>query len=158
MPKVVSRSAISTSADAKPTASDVAALRVYYCICGEFILVIEKSLAVFPQRHTDGAYIVRCHDHDSGKGVAFKLNANAAPPVLVERPGGHERQYEFSCPRCNLTVAYQPTPPPAKSGPYLYILKGALTQAQGQVPKDAFEGFEESQMELDGNTVHQGSE
>lgn len=72
------------------------------------------------------------------------------------RPGGHERQYGFSCPRCNLTVAYQPTPPPAKSGPYLYILKGALTQAQGQVLKDAFEGFEESQM--DGNTVHQASE
>lgn len=48
-------------------------------------LVIEKSLAAFPQRHTDGAYIVRCHDHDSGKGVAFKLNANFAPPVLVER-------------------------------------------------------------------------
>lgn len=149
--------------------------------------MIEKSLAAFPQRDTDGAYIIRCCDSDSGKGVAFKLNANSAPPVLVERyvemsfrdgvlrwnlnkavvdnnllsilftyrSGGHERQYGFSCPRCNLMVAYQSTPPPAKSGPYLYILKGALTVTQGQVPKDAFEGFRDDQEDLGNTAVHQ---
>jgi len=58
----------------------------------------------------------------------------------IGRSGGHERQYRFSCPRCNLLVGYQSTPPPVKSGPFLYILKGALTQMQGQVPKDAFDG------------------
>lgn len=26
-----------------------------------------------------------------------------------------------------------------KSGPFTYILKGALSQAQGQIPPDAFE-------------------
>lgn len=55
------------------------------------------------------------------------------------RSGGHERQYRFSCPRCNLLVGYQSSPPPVKSAPYLYILKGALTPVQGQVPKDAFD-------------------
>lgn len=54
-------------------------------------------------------------------------------------PGGHERQYRFHCPRCNLLVAYQTTSPPIKSGPFVYVLKGALTQLQGQVPPDAFE-------------------
>ncbi|KAI6003740.1 hypothetical protein EDD15DRAFT_2219817 [Pisolithus albus] len=145
MPKVVSRSAVSSSTDAKPTASAAAALRVYYCICGEFILVIEKSLAALPRRRTDGAYIIRCRENVTGKAVVFKLNASTSvAPVLVNRSGAYERQYRFSCPRCNLLVGYQYTPLPVKSGPYLYILKGALTHAQGHVPKDAFEGLEES--------------
>ncbi|KAF9247326.1 hypothetical protein BU15DRAFT_58168 [Melanogaster broomeanus] len=139
MPKVVSRSAVSSSTDAQPTASATASLRVYYCICGEFILVVEKSLSSLPKRQTDGATIIRSQDNDGGKAVVFKFNANPIDPVLVERSGGHERQYRFSCPRCNLLIGYQSTPPPVKSSPYLYILMGALTQVQGQVPRDAFE-------------------
>ncbi|EMD40797.1 hypothetical protein CERSUDRAFT_80452 [Gelatoporia subvermispora B] len=139
MPKVVSRSAVSSSTDAQPTASSTTALRVYYCICGEFILVIDKSLASLPKRKTDGAAVIRSQDSENGKARVFKLNANAQDPILVEREGGHERQYRFQCPRCSLPVAYQSTPPPVKSGPFLYIFKGALSQIQGQVPSDAFE-------------------
>jgi len=147
MPKVVSRSAVSSSTDARPTASAAAALRVYYCICGEFILVIERSLSALPKRQTDGATIIRCQDSGTENAIVLKLNAISTDPVLVERPEGHERQYRFSCPRCNLLVGYQTTPPPVKSGPYLYILRGALTQMQGQVPKDAFDG--EAALQLD---------
>ncbi|OCH92908.1 hypothetical protein OBBRIDRAFT_772548 [Obba rivulosa] len=139
MPKVVSRSAVSSSTDAQPTASSTAALRVYYCICGEFILVIDKSLATLPRRKTDGAVVIRSQDSEKGKARIFKLNANAKDPILVEREGGHERQFRFHCPRCSLPVAYQSTPPPVKSGSFVYIFKGALSQAQGQVPPDAFE-------------------
>ncbi|KAJ8587198.1 hypothetical protein M405DRAFT_821982 [Rhizopogon salebrosus TDB-379] len=146
MPKVVSRSAVSSSTDARPTASAAAALRVYYCICGEFILVIEKSLTALPKRETDGATIIRTQDSGNHQAIVFKLNANTSDPVLVERSGGHERQYRFSCPRCNLLVGYQSTPPPIKSGPFLYILRGALTQMQGQVPRDAFD--DEAALEL----------
>ncbi|KAG0709760.1 hypothetical protein DFH29DRAFT_885697 [Suillus ampliporus] len=146
MPKVVSRSAVSSSTDARPTASAAAALRVYYCICGEFILVIEKSLSALPKRQTDGATIIRSQDSGEQQAIVFKLNANSIDPILIERPGGHERQYRFSCPRCNLLVGYQSTPPPVKSGPFLYILRGALTQMQGQVPRDAFDG--EAALEL----------
>ncbi|KAH7916166.1 hypothetical protein BJ138DRAFT_1169478 [Hygrophoropsis aurantiaca] len=144
MPKVVSRSAVSSSTDAQPTASSTAALRVYYCICGEFILVIEKSLTVLPKRKTDEAIIIRSQDTPSDKAVVFKLNATPSEPVLLERDGGHERQYRFTCPRCNLLVGYQSSPPPLKSAPFLYILKGALTQMQGQVPKDALDGDSDS--------------
>ncbi|PBK72761.1 uncharacterized protein ARMOST_05127 [Armillaria ostoyae] len=145
MPKVVSRSAVSSSTDAQPTASSAASLRVYYCICGEFILVIDKSLTALPKRKTDGAIVVRSQDSDDAKARVFKLNANLGDPVLIERQGGHERQYRFLCPRCTLPVAYQSTPPPAKSGPFIYLLPGALTQLQGQVPSDAFDG------DIDGN-------
>ncbi|KAI0307302.1 hypothetical protein B0F90DRAFT_1687140 [Multifurca ochricompacta] len=141
MPKVVSRSAVSSSADARPTASSAAALRVYYCICGEFILVIDATLSSLPRRQTDGAIIVRSQVKDSAKARAFKLNALPCEPILIERAqGGHERQYRFRCPRCTLPVAYQPNPPPTTAGPFLYILKGALTQVQGQLPPEAFDG------------------
>ncbi|KAI0269126.1 hypothetical protein BC834DRAFT_864883 [Gloeopeniophorella convolvens] len=143
MPKVISRSAVSSSADARPTASSAAALRVYYCICGEFVLVIDSTLSSLPTRHTDGAIIVRSQDEDGAKAKAFKLNALPSEPILVERTtGGHERQYRYRCPRCTLPVAYQPTAPPATSGPFLYILKGALTQIQGELPPDAFDDEE----------------
>lgn len=36
-------------------------------------------------------------------------------------------------------VAYQTTAPPAGSGPFLYILKGAMTELQGRIPPDAFD-------------------
>ncbi|KAE9397128.1 hypothetical protein BT96DRAFT_966290 [Gymnopus androsaceus JB14] len=139
MPKVVSRSAVSSSTDAQPTASSATALRVYYCICGEFILVIDQSLTALPRRQSDKATIIRCRDSDSAAARVFKLNATLGDPVLIERNGGHERQYRFLCPRCTLPIGYQSTPPPVKSGPFLYILAGALTQMQGQVPHGAFD-------------------
>ena len=38
MPKIVSRSAVSASTDAAPTESSITALKVYYCLCGEFVV------------------------------------------------------------------------------------------------------------------------
>ncbi|KAF8914022.1 hypothetical protein CPB84DRAFT_1758176 [Gymnopilus junonius] len=140
MPKVVSRSAVSSSTDAQPTASSAASLRVYYCICGEFILVIDKSLATLPRRKTDNAIIVRSRDNNADKARIFKLNAVAEEPILLERPGGHEKQYRFHCPRCSLKIGYQTSPPPVKNAPFLYILSGSLTLMQGQLPPDAFDG------------------
>ncbi|KAF7301799.1 hypothetical protein MIND_00745600 [Mycena indigotica] len=143
MPKVVSKSQVSSSIDAKPTPSSAATLRVYYCICGEFNLVIDKTLAALPRRQTDGATIVQTQDNELGAARVFKLNAKPnSEPVLLKRPEGYERRYSFACPRCTLPIAYQTAPPPVKSNPYLYILSGALSQAQGQIPLDAFEGEE----------------
>ncbi|KAJ3710428.1 hypothetical protein FB446DRAFT_639859 [Lentinula raphanica] len=139
MPKVVSRSAVSSSTDAQPTASSAAALRVYYCICGEFILVIDTNLSALPRRQSDQSTIIRCRDSDTTAARVFKLNANPGEPVLLERKGGHERQYRFLCPRCTLPIGYQSVPPPVKSGPFLYILPGALTQMQGQLPQGALD-------------------
>lgn len=61
------------------------------------------------------------------------------------RQGGHEKEYRWRCSRCTLFIGYQSTPPPVKNAPFVYILKGALTEAQGQIPADAFEGDETPQ-------------
>jgi hypothetical protein len=50
MPKVVSRAAISSSDQAPATASSLAVLRTFYCICGEFTLVIDRGLDRLPRR------------------------------------------------------------------------------------------------------------
>ena len=63
-------------------------------------------------------------------------------PLFYERlyrKGGLEKQYKYHCPRCTLTVGYQTSTPPAKNAAYFYILHGALTQEQGNVPSDAFD-------------------
>ncbi|KAB5595472.1 hypothetical protein CTheo_1149 [Ceratobasidium theobromae] len=86
MPKIVSRSAISSSIDAPQTDSATASLRVYYCLCGEFILVIDKAIHTLPRRQTDGAIIVRSQDAPNSKARVFKLNVNVSPqPVMIER-------------------------------------------------------------------------
>nr|GAT59983.1 predicted protein [Mycena chlorophos] len=139
MPKVVSRSQISRFLR-RPMKLTRTTRLPPDCICGEFNLVIDKTLAALPRRKTDNAVIIQTQDTEHGNARVFKLNAVAATePMVFERPGGYERRYNFSCPRCTLPVAYQTTPPPVKSAPYLYILPGALSHAQGQLPPDAFD-------------------
>ncbi|KZO97991.1 hypothetical protein CALVIDRAFT_49780 [Calocera viscosa TUFC12733] len=138
MPKVVSRSAASSSNAG--TGADGQPLRVYYCLCGEFILVSDKRLSVFPQRKTDDAYVMR----SKGPGAPiFKFNVNEGGRVFVKRPTGLELQYRFLCPRCELLVAYQTQSAPIGQADYMYCVYGALSELQGRPGEPAFEGEEE---------------
>ena len=92
--------------------------------------------------------------------LSLKRPHNAFIDRLFRQDGKYERQWRYACPRCNLPVAYQTDPPapnpqpPArqqqgsttalteiaiKSSTYFYIIKGSLSQIQGQAPTDAFE-------------------
>jgi len=140
MPKVYSKSTIAAPNNSLSNTSTSRPLRVFYCLCGEFILVCENSLKLMAQRHTDNAYAIRCKDSAAGRASMFKLNASSAGQVFIHREAGLELQHRFKCPRCELPVAYQTTPPPAGSGEFLYIVYGALSEHQGTVPPEAFEG------------------
>ncbi|KAK0531491.1 hypothetical protein OC834_002933 [Tilletia horrida] len=151
MPKVISRSVVSASND-QDDAQRAHPLHVFYCCCGEFVLVCDVDLAALPRRPLDDSYVLRCLDSprdENGKvrkARIFKINAKQRDPVLLKRPDGSlERQYRFYCSRCELPVGYEATPPPLKSGQYTYILKGALTSVQGRRPPDAFEDLESRQ-------------
>ena len=92
-------------------------------------------------------------------GAAIKLNAvpgdrflfqRSALPLLwprsaetADRKGtdSMEVRQPFMCGRCNVTVAYQHTAPPAGSGPFLYILKGAMTELYVSFPPDPLKSF-----------------
>ena len=71
--------------------------------------------------------------------MLFLLSVTYLSECALNRQNGYEHQYRFACPRCKLPIGYQITPPPVKSGAFLYILSGALTQVQCQVPQDAFD-------------------
>ncbi|KAH9918247.1 uncharacterized protein BXZ73DRAFT_105374 [Epithele typhae] len=99
-----------------PHRISTAALRVYYCICGEFILVIDKSLTALPRRQTDGA----------------------TEPILVDAKAGTRSNTDFTArdAPCKLRISPHRRP---QIGPLPLRLKGALSLIQGQVPADAFE-------------------
>ncbi|KAE8223497.1 hypothetical protein CF319_g3482 [Tilletia indica] len=154
MPKVISRSVISASNDQADNATQQLSLQVYYCCCGEFVLVCDVALSELPRRPLDDSYVLRCLDSPrdeqgrARKARVFKISAKQRDPVLLQRPDGSlERQYRFYCSRCELPVGYEATPPPLKSGQFTYILPGALTAIQGRVPPDAFLDLDEPQQQ-----------
>ncbi|KAK4687114.1 hypothetical protein P7C73_g2996, partial [Tremellales sp. Uapishka_1] len=147
MPKVVTRAIVSSSEQARATQSSQVVLRSYYCLCGDFILVCQGKLDRLPRRKTDGSYIIRSQAGSNAElqpQRKFKLNAVPGQKCVIRRKDSAkiEIRQPFVCGRCNATVAYQSTPPPAGDGPFLYILKGSMTELQGRLPPDAFEGEE----------------
>jgi len=136
MPRVVSRSAVSTSNNAVSSSSS-RPLRVFYCLCGEFILVLDRPLARLPQRQTDDAYVLRTR----GNGApVYKFNVADVGTVFVRRSAGLEYQHRFGCPRCQLLVAYQTSASPIGKADYVYVVYGALSEMQGRVGDAAFGG------------------
>ncbi|CEH16700.1 Uncharacterized conserved protein [Ceraceosorus bombacis] len=143
MPKIISRSVISASAPDDDTFLP-SSLKSYYCLCGEFILVLDGDLRSCPTRPLDGSYCLNVNSTTDSNGRlrngrTFKVNARQAGATGGKAPESPfvERQYRFECPRCSLCVGYENTPPPLKSGRFTYILKGALSDVQGRPPKDA---------------------
>ncbi|POY70736.1 putative NADH:ubiquinone reductase (H(+)-translocating) [Rhodotorula taiwanensis] len=137
-------------------------LHVNYCLCGEFILVIDAPLAACPRRPADGSFalvnsgpnprIYKLNVAETGKDLVspnIVPGENAAQAagaagksgngVLVNRDGGFEFQRRLFCPRCQLQVAYETRPGEGQKGDVTFVLPGALTDIQNRVPDEAFE-------------------
>ncbi|SJX63371.1 uncharacterized protein SRS1_14189 [Sporisorium reilianum f. sp. reilianum] len=146
-------------------------LNVYYCLCGEFVLVSDRPLSSLPLRPLDNARILRCLDSPPysitgapqkvRRARVFKVSASQGSPKFIQRADGSlEKQYPFHCSRCSLELGYEHTPPPLKSGgKFTFVLPGALTDRQGVPPPDAFlQDFfaqAEEAIEQDGHEPHQ---
>jgi hypothetical protein len=79
MPKIVSSSVVSSSDHALNNEDPSKSLHVYYCLCSEFLLVIDADLRQLPRRRTDNAVIV------SNIRRTYKLTAEADDCVLLKR-------------------------------------------------------------------------
>ncbi|KAJ1979434.1 hypothetical protein H4R34_002831 [Dimargaris verticillata] len=101
---------------------------VYYCLCGEYNLILERPLAEFPQRATDQAYII------NNATNMYKWNVKKGTEAIVKRESGYEKQLRFGCPRCELTVGYNASGD-SFAGDYTYIIADALTAEQGVIPE-----------------------
>ncbi len=92
MGKIVSRGVVSASKESIDVAKG---LSVNYCLCGEFLLVLNTTLSALPVRPTDGSLGLR--NTGASKRV-YKLNtelsavASEAGGVLVRR--GEEFEYQ----------------------------------------------------------------
>ncbi|KAL8276162.1 hypothetical protein RQP46_011420 [Phenoliferia psychrophenolica] len=136
MGKISSRAVVSQSKPEEPGVP----LNIFYCLCGEFLLVLQGSLAVLPRRPTDGAYALR---NEGDKQRVYKLNSVGGPGRegggVVVRLG--KDQFEFQrrlhCPRCLLCIGYE-TKPGSQKGPATFILPGSMTETQNELPADAF--------------------
>lgn len=138
MGKISSRAVVSQSKpDEEP---DKDPLHILYCLCGEFLLVLQGGLAVLPRRPVDGAYALR---NEGEQKRVYKLNAvggvgrEVGGIVLRRNKDDFEFQRRLHCPRCALQVGYE-TKPGMQKGPATFILPGSMTEVQNQVPEDAF--------------------
>ncbi|KAG0256796.1 hypothetical protein DFQ27_005501 [Actinomortierella ambigua] len=129
MPRIVSRSTISSSDNQEEARGG---LHSYYCLCSEFLLVIDTTLDALPRRQSDNAYIV------ANATRTYNLHAARGDDKIVKRgEDKFEKQYRLYCQRCNAWIAYEVTPH-LKGGPYTYIVQGALSEVQG-VPHEDWE-------------------
>ncbi|BGP37341.1 hypothetical protein JCM10450v2_001248 [Rhodotorula kratochvilovae] len=140
-------------------------LVVHYCICGEFVLVVDAPLAALPRRPADGSYalvnsgpsqrVYKLNASEQGRDLvkpeakkqeegdklvvnAFGAAGREGNGVLINRDGGFEFQRRLYCPRCQTQVGYETRPGEGQRGPATFILAGALSTVQTQAPADAF--------------------
>ncbi|KAI8835047.1 hypothetical protein HDU81_002365 [Chytriomyces hyalinus] len=120
MPKIVSSSIVSASKDEDDSGSR---MNIYYCLCGEFLLILDVKIDRLPRRQTDGAFILNT------KKRTYKLNTVFSKKVVVKRTPeegnpdkkiGFEAQNRHCCPKCGLFVCYD------QKGVFSYILDGSL--------------------------------
>ncbi|RDD38673.1 UPF0428 protein CXorf56-like protein [Trichoplax sp. H2] len=124
MPKVVSRSIVcSDTRDQEEYSNKNATLFVYYCICGQMALIIDKKLTELPLRKLDHARVV------DKKKQECKMFCNDGKVVILKRSDSHgEQQFRKCCIKCNLDLFYEHT---EKDSPTLFILNGALIDSGG---------------------------
>ncbi|RKP04907.1 hypothetical protein THASP1DRAFT_20525 [Thamnocephalis sphaerospora] len=122
MPKIISRTVVSTSDQAPQL--ERPPLHTYYCVCGEFALIsaTDAQLERLPKRQTDLAAIV------SRERRVFRLNAKDGAVVLVKRNDKMEKQLRKQCTRCGLWIAYEvpDAPESERMLPFVYVVDGAL--------------------------------
>ncbi|GAA5982672.1 hypothetical protein JCM5350_002143 [Sporobolomyces pararoseus] len=126
------RGTISISSSKEETGNS--GLQVNYCICGEFILVVDAPLLSLPRRPLDNS-ITLLNSPSHNKRV-YKLNVSDSNPSLIKpktlggdggggvgaagkegngvlvlrNDGKFEFQRRFYCPRCQLQIGYETVP------------------------------------------------
>jgi len=111
--------------------------QVYYCVCGEYLLILDRRIEICPKRKTDGAHILVNADR------RYKVSCVGPKTKLIRRKDGYEKQYRYSCPRCLLPFLYETDSEKRRSGAFSYILHGSLRDDRGRDPD-----------ELDANTIN----
>ena len=137
MPKIVSRSIVvedsASRRDKRGEANNEGEekpLQVYYCLCGQMAIVLDRSLDSLPLRPCDGSRVLDPAKH------THKITPEYDEVVFIRRAGkGIERQHRYKCKGCNLQLFYKHD---VESGVTFVFKNAVVSSAQNRAKKDIY--------------------
>merc|ERR1712228_259522 len=127
MPKIIPRS-ITVEDTAKKGSKDDQALHIYYCLCGQMAVILDRVIEKLPLRERDGARVI------DGSKHTHKITPVFDEIVFINRPEkGIEKQFRYKCKHCNLQQFYRHD----RNSNVTFIFKGAvLSSSQNRLKQD----------------------
>merc|ERR1739838_906343 len=129
MPKIISRSiAVEDSFKGKKDPKDDQALHLYYCLCGQMAVILDRLIEKLPLREQDGARVI------DGAKHTHKITPIYDETVHINRPSkGIEKQFRYKCKHCNLQQFYRHD----RNSNVTFIFKGAvLSSSQNRLKQE----------------------
>jgi hypothetical protein len=94
-------------------------LHIYYCLCGQMAVILDRKLEALPLRPGDGARVV------DGKKHAHKIKLEFDETVYIKKAKGIEKQHRYKCQGCGLQIFYRHQP----DKDVTFIFKGAVRES-----------------------------
>jgi len=145
MPKIVSRSipvedSVSKAGNKKDEDGEDKPLHVYYCICGQMAVILDRILEKLPLRPADGARVIDPSKHTH---KITHLEFDEIVHIKRQNRNGVERQFRFRCKSCNLHQFYRHE---SKDNPVTFIFKDTIVDAEkNKANKDIYRQVAEEQ-------------
>nr|CAG4645221.1 EOG090X0H7H [Leptodora kindtii] len=124
MPKVVSRGIVVSDTRDQEEYNEEKPLQSYYCLCGQFTLILDSLLEKLPLRKKDGARVI------DGQKHVNKITCDMDDIVYIQREVGIEKQHRLKCRKCSLPLYYKHD----MQSHVTFIIRGALVRSgEGQL-------------------------
>merc|ERR550519_723150 len=100
-------------------------LHVYYCLCGQMAVILDRQMEKLPLRPKDGARVI------DGAKHAHKITLEFDEIVHIKRSEGVEKQHRYKCKGCGLQLFYRHDP----GANVTFIFSGAIVASKGGISK-----------------------